>query len=245
MADVVKPVILLVEDDKAVSTVLSYNLRKNGYAVHIIESGEEAMNKILQCHPDLVILDWVLDGKSGIDVCREMRALKSTKNIPVIMLTAKNHDMDKVAGFDAGADDYISKPFSPLELISRIKSVFRRIRPAFSESVLRFYDVEMRLESCAVVRNGKEIKLAPIEFQILQIMMERPGTVLNRNELIQKVWEGRTEVNYRTVDVHITRLRKALLTASSDDFDIIRTVRLAGYKLQMPKNVKQSESFGG
>ncbi len=240
MINVVKPVILLVEDDKAVSTVLAYNLRKNGFTVHVVEDGGEAMDKISKCHPDLVLLDWMLSNKSGIEICREMRALKKTQNIPIIMLTAKNLDMDKITGLDSGADDYISKPFSPLELISRIRTIFRRIRPAFSENVLRFYDIEMKLESCTVIRNDKEIKLAPIEFQILQIMMERPGTVLNRNELIEKVWEGKAEVNYRTVDVHITRLRKALLTASNDDFDVIRTVRLAGYKLQMPKNVKHT-----
>lgn len=233
-----KLTILIVEDEKTIATVIAYNLQKEGYVVHIISDGIEAAIWAKNSPPDLILLDWVLPSKTGVEICNELRQDPKTANIPIIMISAKSQDFDKVEGLSYGADDYITKPFSPIELIARVKAVLRRIRPAFSEKLLKFHDVVMDLNTYNVSRNDKDVKLAPIEFQILQIMMEQPEVVLSRQALIEKIWGMDIEVDQRTVDVHITRLRKALMTASADDVDIIKTVRLVGYKLQLPRKAR-------
>ena len=226
--------ILLVEDDKSVSTVITYNLQKEGYKVSLAVDGEQALNMARLYKPDLVLLDWMLPIKSGIEVCISLKDNQETFHIPIIMVSAKDDDLDKVAGLERGADDYITKPFSPVELMARIKAILRRVRPAFSNKILKFYDVEMDLASYKVIRKDKELQLAPIEFQILQSLIENPSIVLSREMLINKIWGVDIDVDARTVDVHITRLRKALLNTSVDNFDIIKTIRLAGYKLIQP-----------
>lgn len=231
MSKALKPTVLVVEDDKSIATVISYNLQKEGYNVNFVTDGEEGIEVARAEKPDIILLDWMLPSRSGIDVCMALRSTQDTANIPIIMISAKDDDLDKVTGLERGADDYITKPFAPVELLARMRAVLRRIRPAFADKVLRFKDVEMDLSSYNVIRAGKEVKLAPIEFQILQTLMENPNRVLSRDALINKVWGLDIEVDARTVDVHITRLRKALLKASSDNVDIIKTVRLAGYKL--------------
>lgn len=240
-----KLTILIVEDEKSIATVIAYNLQKEGFSVHMIHDGEEALKWIRSSKPDLVLLDWMLPSKSGSEICNELRNDPETSNIPIIMISAKDQDFDKVTGLELGADDYITKPFSPVELIARVKAVIRRIRPAFSEKSMTFHDVLMNLNTHTVSRNGQDVRLAPIEFQILQIMMEQKDMVISRKLLIDKIWESE-DVDPRTVDVHITRLRKALLNASVDDVDIIKTVRLKGYKLHMPKKrpVYDFESAG-
>ncbi|AEI89122.1 MAG: Phosphate regulon transcriptional regulatory protein PhoB [Candidatus Midichloria mitochondrii] len=233
-----KLTILIVEDEKTIATVIAYNLQKEGYAVHIISDGAEAAMWAKNSPPDLILLDWVLPSKTGVEVCNELRQDPKTSNVPIIMISAKSQDFDKVEGLSYGADDYITKPFSPIELIARVKAVLRRIRPAFAEKSLKFHDIIMDLNTYNVSRNGKDVKLAPIEFQILQIMMEQPEIVLSRQALIEKIWGIDIDVDQRTVDVHITRLRKALMSASVDDVDIIKTVRLVGYKLQLPRKAR-------
>lgn len=224
--------ILIVEDEKSFATVIAYNLQKEGYNVNIINDGEEALQWVYSSKPDLILLDWVLPSKHGIEVCRALRANPDTANIPIIMISARDQDLDKVAGLDRGADDYLTKPFSPIELIARIKAVLRRIRPAIAEKTLQFNDIVIDLNTYSVTCNSIEVKLAPIEFQILQILMENPGNVFSRNELIEKIWGIEVVVDPRTVDVHMTRLRKALFKACGKE--CIKTVRLVGYKLQPP-----------
>ena len=230
--------ILVVEDEKSIATVMSYNLQKEGFNVQIIENGKDALEQAQASPPDLIILDWILPIKNGMEVLVELRRNLRTANVPVIMISAKDQDLDKVEGLGHGADDYVSKPFSPIELIARVKAVLRRIRPAFADRAINFYDIDMDMNTCSVSRNGKDIDLAPIEFKILQSMMEQPNVVLSRMDLVKKIWSGDAEVDPRTVDVHITRLRKALLSASADDIDVIKTIRLQGYKLQLPRKVR-------
>ena len=231
----VKLTVLVVEDEKTIATVVAYNLQKEGYAVHTMGDGAEAEEWAKNSPPDLILLDWILPSKNGVEICAALRKDHRTANVPIIMISAKSQDFEKVTCLEYGADDYITKPFSPVELIARVKAVLRRIRPALAEKSLKFHDVVMNLNTYGVYRGNKEVKLAPIEFQILQIMMEQPEIVSSRQALIEKIWGNEIEVDQRTVDVHITRLRKALMSASTDDVDIIKTVRLVGYKLQMPR----------
>ena len=233
MSKALKPTVLVVEDDKSIATVITYNLQKEGYNVSFVTDGEEGIEAAKAEKPDIILLDWMLPSRSGIDVCMALRGHQETANIPIIMISAKDDDLDKVTGLERGADDYITKPFAPVELLARMRAVLRRIRPAFADKLLRFQDVEMDLSSYTVTRSSKDIKLAPIEFQILQTLMENPNRVLTRDTLINRVWGVDLEVDARTVDVHITRLRKALLGASPDNIDVIKTVRLAGYKLSV------------
>lgn len=226
-----KPTILLVEDDHSISSVIRYNLAKDGYQVIVADNGENGFELAISHQPDLIILDWMLPRSSGLEVCVMLRENEVTENIPIIMISARNQDLDKVTGLERGADDYITKPFSPLELMARIRAIFRRIRPAFTNKKLEFLDIVIDLSSYQTRRGDVEVKLAPIEFQILQSLMEEPGRVLSREELIKQVWETNVHVDNRTVDVHITRLRQALLKASNDSVDVIKTVRLVGYKL--------------
>ncbi len=232
MSKVLKPSILVVEDEESIATVIKYNLQKEGYQVQITADGEEAVYLAKNSKPDIILLDWLLPSIQGIEVCRVMRETPETSNIPIIMISAKGEEFDRISGLERGADDYIVKPFSPAELIARIKAIFRRLRPAFSNKVIEFEDIAMDLMTHSVTRKGYEVKLAPIEFQILQILMEHPNRVLSREALIDKIWGVDIYVGSRTVDVHVTRLRKALIKASPDGEDLIKTIRLAGYCLR-------------
>ncbi len=230
---------MVVDDEESISTVIKYNLQKEGYRVQTVGDGYEALTIAQNSKPDLVLLDWMLPSMAGVEVCRKLRENPDTANIPIIMISAKSEEFDRITGLDKGADDYIIKPFSPAELIARIKAILRRMRPAFSSKILTFDDVEMDLLSHTVIRGGGEVKLAPLEFQILQIMMEHPNRVLSREALIDKIWGNEAYVGTRTIDVHITRLRKALLKQSLSGEDIIKTIRLSGYTLRTQRKILQ------
>lgn len=231
MAKELKPTILLIEDEDAIASIIKYNLKKEGYHVVSTSDGEEGYEMAKQSKPDVIVLDWMLPSMHGIDVCKMLRKAPETSNVPVIMISSRKEDIDKVTGLEYGADDYMVKPFSQVELIARIKAVLRRIRPAFSGKELSFLDIHLDLGAHRVTRAGKELKLSPIEFKILQILMENPGRVISRDSLMDKIWGNEVFVGVRTVDVHITRLRKALLDYATDDHDVIKTIRLAGYTL--------------
>jgi len=240
MSKILKPSILVVDDEESISTVIRYNLQKEGYRVTTISDGTDALKYAQENKPDLILLDWMLPSIPGVEICRKLREEPETANIPIIMVSARTEEFDRITGLDRGADDYIIKPFSPAELIARIKAILRRMRPAFSNKTLTFDDMEMDLLSHTVIRDGGEVKLAPLEFQILQILMEHPNRVLSREALIDKIW-GDDTVGNRTVDVHITRLRKALLKQSLTGEDIIKTVRLAGYTLRTNRRIKPAQ----
>jgi two-component system phosphate regulon response regulator PhoB len=234
-----EPSILVVEDEEAIATLLKYNLEREGFRVALAKDGEEALIALKEHKPDVVVLDWMLPQLSGIEVCRQMRRNADTKNIPVIMLSARGEEDDRIRGLDCGADDYVVKPFSPSELIARIRAVLRRIRPALSEKMVTFADIKMNLAAHRVTRAGKEIHLGPTEFRLLRYFMEHPGRVFSREQLLDAVWGHDIYVELRTVDVHIRRLRKAL---SFDDTmpDLIRTVRSAGYALEENAEVAEN-----
>src|ERR1700759_4026984 len=223
------PNVLVVEDEDALSALLQYNLDKEGYRVTLAADGEEALMLVDERAPDLIVLDWMLPKVSGIEVCRRLRAKPETKNLPVIMLTARGEESDRVRGLDTGADDYIVKPFSMSELAARVRAVLRRIRPGLADDRIRHGDLVIDRVAHRVKRDGKEIHLGPTEFRLLDYLMQHPGRVFSREQLLDAVWGSDVYVEARTVDVHIGRLRKAL----NDGFeeDPIRTVRSAGYSL--------------
>lgn len=225
------PTVLIVEDEPSLVALLRYNLEKSGYRVEEAVDGQEAMLKVQEEKPDLVLLDWMLPQMSGLEVCRQIRRNPTTRNIPIIMLTARGEEGDRVRGLDAGADDYIAKPFSPGELLARMRAVLRRIRPALAEEMLTCGDIVMDIAAHKVTRQGKDIRLGPTEFRLLRYFMEHPGRVLSRDQLLDGVWGRDVYVEQRTVDVHIRRLRKALNGENEDD--PIRTVRSAGYSLEV------------
>ena len=227
-----KPVILLVDDEAALVTLLSYNLERAGFEVLSAPDGEQALVILAERHVDLVLLDWMMPYMSGIEVCRQLRRKPATRNIAIIILTARADETDRVRGLNTGADDYISKPFSTEELIARIHAVLRRVRPALAEERLAHGGVEMDLAAHRVTRGGRGVRLGPTEFRLLRHLMEHPGRVFSRNQLIDAVWGHDIHVDTRTVDVHIRRLRKALNDPGEDD--LIRTVRSAGYALEAP-----------
>lgn len=227
----IKPAILVVEDESGLVELLRYNLERAGFAVAVARDGEEAMTSIGESRPDLVLLDWMLPLMSGIEVCRQIRRQAPTANLPIIMLTARGEEGDRVRGLDAGADDYIAKPFSPTELISRIRAVLRRIRPALADQMLSYADLRMDLVAHRVSRGSKNVHLGPTEFRLLRHLLEHPGRVFSREQLLDAVWGKDVYVEARTVDVHIRRLRKALNI--DDKPDLIRTVRAAGYALEV------------
>lgn len=229
MAVTVKPQILLVEDEPAQREVIAYNLAAEGYAVTEAGDGEEAMLMIAENPPDLVILDWMMPNLSGIEVCRRLKADPETRAIPVIMLSARMDIPDRVRGLETGADDYISKPYSMAELMARIRANLRRANPASVAAVLEFQDLRLDGETRRVTRAGQDIDLSPTEFRLLAILMERPGRVLSRERLLDRVWGRDIHVETRTVDVHIGRLRKALSRHGGSD--LLRTVRGTGYAL--------------
>ncbi|MCR9256569.1 MAG: phosphate regulon transcriptional regulator PhoB [Alphaproteobacteria bacterium] len=224
-----KTQIMIVEDETAIVTLLRYNLEKEGFGLIETGDGEEALITASERKPDLIILDWMLPMLSGIEVCRRLRRQPATRNIPVIMLTARGEEADRIRGLNAGADDYVTKPFSPSELIARVKAVLRRVKPSADAETLTWGDIVMDLAAHKVRREDATVHLGPTEFRLLRHFMEHPGRVFSREQLLDAVWGADVYVEPRTVDVHIRRLRKAL--NMNDVPDPIRTVRSAGYAL--------------
>jgi two-component system phosphate regulon response regulator PhoB len=225
----VKPYVLVVEDEEALATLLDYNLEKEGFRVERAGDGEEGLLKVEEETPDLILLDWMLPKVSGVEVCRQLRARPETKRTPVLMLTARGEETDKVRGLDTGADDYVTKPFAMSELTARIRALLRRTRPELVDERLEYVDIVLDRGSRRVTRQGRNVHLGPTEFRLLDFLMQRPGRVFSRERLMDAVWGPNTYVELRTVDVHVGRLRKALRIGGSDD--PIRTVRSAGYAL--------------
>jgi two-component system phosphate regulon response regulator PhoB len=221
--------ILLVEDDKALAELLVYHLEREEFEVVRTADGEEAMLLASETPPDLVLLDWMIEGVSGIEVCRRLRRRPETANVPIIMLTARGEESDRVRGLETGADDYVTKPFSPRELVARVGAVLRRVRPALAGEHLSYADIEMDVGNHKVRRGGAAIQLGPTEFRLLRHFLEHPGRVFSRERLLDSVWGQDSDIEPRTVDVHIRRLRKAI--NGENRSDIIRTVRSAGYAL--------------
>ena len=221
------PLILVVEDEPALATLLRYNLEKEGFLVAEAHDGEEALLQLSERTPDAVLLDWMLPQVSGLEICRRIRRTPQWRTLPVIMLTAKGEEADRVRGLEGGADDYVVKPFGVTELVARLKAVLRRARPTTGAETLRYADLVMDLASHRVTRNGDSVHLGPTEFRLLRVLLERPGRVFSREQLLDAVWGRESEIEPRTVDVHIRRLRKALNEDARRD--LIRTVRAAGY----------------
>lgn len=221
--------ILVVEDEDALSALLEYNLQREGFSPRLVADGDDAMMSIEEEHPDLVLLDWMLPGLSGLEICRRIRARTELCDMPVIMMTARGEESDRVRGLDTGADDYLTKPFSVPELIARIRALLRRARPTISTDMASFGDLTLDRETRRVHRAGREIHLGPTEFRLLECLIQRPGRVYEREQLLDLVWGRDIHVETRTVDVHIGRLRKAL--NRKGEADPIRTVRAAGYAL--------------
>ncbi|WP_417232626.1 phosphate regulon transcriptional regulator PhoB [Brevundimonas sp.] len=226
-----QPYILVMEDEDALATLLQYNLEKEGYRVVIAADGDEGMLQIDERLPDLVLLDWMLPGLSGIEVCRRIRGKAETRNLPIIMLTARGEESDRIRGLDTGADDYLTKPFSMIELIARIRAVLRRIRPGLADDRINHGDIVIDRVAHRVRRAGNEIHLGPTEFRLLDHLMQHPGRVFSREQLLDAVWGSDVYVEARTVDVHVGRLRKALNVEGT--VNPIRTVRSAGYSLDL------------
>ena len=224
-----KPSVLVAEDEGALITLLRYNLEREGYRVLQAADGEEALLVATEQNPDVVLLDWMLPQLSGIEVCRRLRGKQETRNVPIIMLTARGEETDRIRGLDTGADDYITKPFSMTELLARLRAVVRRVRPALAGETVRIGDIEMDRMAHRVRRNGKDIHLGPTEFKLLDHLIQHPGRVFSREQLLDAVWGSDVYVEARTVDVHVGRLRKAL--SREGERDPIRTVRSAGYSL--------------
>ncbi len=229
MAAPAQPMVLVVEDEPAQREVLAYNLQAEGYHVARAENGEEALMLVQEQAPDLIVLDWMLPNVSGIEVCRQLKARSETRNVPIIMLSARAEEVDRVRGLETGADDYVVKPYSVVELMARVRTQLRRTRPATVGEVLDFADITLDAESHKVHRAGHLLKLGPTEFRLLATFMEKPGRVWSREQLLDRVWGRDIYVDTRTVDVHIGRLRKALCQHGGDD--PVRTVRGAGYAL--------------
>ena len=224
-----KPVVLVAEDEMPLMTLLRYNLEKEGYRALDASDGEQALMLAAEETPDLVLLDWMMPKVTGIEVCRRLRSRAETRNVPIIMLTARGEESDRVRGLDTGADDYITKPFSMTELLARIRAVMRRIRPALAEDIVKFGDVSIDRSAHRVRRGSRDIHLGPTEYRLLDHFMQHPGRVFSREQLLDAVWGSGLYVDARTVDVHIGRLRKALNEPGQTD--PIRTVRSAGYAL--------------
>ena len=223
------PKLLLVEDDRALSDLLIWHFERAGFQVRRTGDGEEALLLAEEEQPDIVILDWMIEGISGLEVCRRLRRKERTGNVPIIMLTARGEESDRIRGLDTGADDYATKPFSPRELLSRVTAVLRRVRPALAGETLTYADIEMDVTAHKVRRGGKPVQLGPTEFRLLRHLLEQPGRVFSRERLLDAVWQHDPDIDARTVDVHVRRLRKALNEGGRAD--LIRTVRSAGYSL--------------
>lgn len=224
-----QPSVLLVEDEPAQREVLAYNLEAEGFGVAKAETGDDALLMVDETQPDVIILDWMLPGVSGIEICRRLKSNTVTRKIPVIMLTARSEEADRVRGLETGADDYVIKPYSVIELMARVRTQLRRVRPASIGERLEYGDILLDAETHRVTRGGNAIKLGPTEFRLLSTFMEKPGRVWSREQLLDRVWGRDIYVDTRTVDVHIGRLRKALCQHGGED--PVRTVRGAGYAL--------------
>ncbi|MEP2639391.1 phosphate regulon transcriptional regulator PhoB [Roseobacter sp.] len=224
-----QPRVLVVEDEPAQREVLAYNLEAEGFAVSRAENGEEALMLVEETAPDVIVLDWMMPNLSGIEVCRRLKIKTETRGIPIIMLSARSEEVDRVRGLETGADDYVIKPYSVIELMARVRSQLRRVRPAASGERLEYQDIVLDATSHRVNRGVSELKLGPTEFRLLSTFMEKPGRVFSREQLLDRVWGRDIYVDTRTVDVHIGRLRKALTQHGGPD--PLRTVRGAGYAL--------------
>ncbi len=224
-----QPRVLVVEDEPAQREVLAYNLEAEGFEVAKAETGDEALLLVDEETPDIIVLDWMLPGVSGIEVCRRMKSRSETRGIPIIMLSARSEEVDRVRGLETGADDYVIKPYSVVELMARVRSQLRRTRPATVGERLEYQDIVLDAETYRVTRDDKLLKLGPTEFRLLSTFMEKPGRVWSREQLLDRVWGRDIYVDTRTVDVHIGRLRKAL--CQHGGADPVRTVRGAGYAL--------------
>ena len=223
--------LLLVEDDAALAELLRWHFEREDFDVRHTPDGEMALVMAAENVPDIVLLDWMIENLSGIEVCRQLRRKEQTANVPIIMLTARGEEDDRIRGLEIGADDYVTKPFSPRELVARVHAVLRRMRPALAGETLRFGDVEMDTVAHKVKRAGEIVALGPTEYRLLKHFLEHPGWVFSRERLLDSVWGHDSELEIRTVDVQIRRLRKALNAGGRPD--IIRTVRSAGYSLDM------------
>jgi two-component system, OmpR family, phosphate regulon response regulator PhoB len=223
------PRLLLVEDDAALSELLEFRFKGEGYDVVLTCDGDEALLLASEHAPDVIVLDWMIEGTSGLEVCRRLRRDKATANVPIIMLTARETEDDRIRGLETGADDYLTKPFSPRELVARVGAILRRVRPALAGEVLEVGDFRLDTDRYRVMRGDRQVALGPTEFRMLKHFMEHPGRVFSREQLLNAVWGMDSEIELRTVDVHIRRLRKAINVG--DEADVIRTVRSAGYSL--------------
>lgn len=221
--------VLVVEDEEPISQLLAYNLQKEGFTVATVADGDDALVAVAEERPDLMLLDWMLPNVSGIELCRQFRARNETRDMPIIMLTARGEEEDRVRGLDVGADDYVTKPFSMSELVARMRAVLRRTAPTVAGDVASYGDLVLDRELCRVRRGKRDIHLGPTEFRLLDALMQRPGRVFSREQLLDRVWGRDVYVEARTVDVHIGRLRKALNRRG--ERDPIRTVRSTGYAL--------------
>lgn len=225
-----KPFVLIAEDEASVVELLRYNLVQEDYEVGIARDGDEALLLIDERVPDLLLLDWMLPRVTGIEICRRLRARQATRNLPIIMLTARSEESDRIRGLDTGADDYVVKPFSTTELMARIRAVMRRVRPALAEDAVTIGDITIDRATYRVTRAGEDIHLGPKEFRLLDHFMQHPSRVFSRGQLLDAAWGPDTDVEIRTVDVHVGRLRKALRQYGGND--PIRTVRSAGYAMR-------------
>jgi len=229
MSTAVKPTVLVVEDEAALATMLRYNLEKQGFRVEEAVDGQEALVRLSENVPDIVLLDWMLPAMSGIEVCRQIRRRAATRDLPVIMVTARAEDGDAVRGLNTGADDYITKPFSMDALLARMRALLRRAGAVPVRGRLAFHDMVMDQSAHRVTRNGRAVHLGPTEYRLLEFLMQHPRRVFSRDELLNGVWGPDIHVEPRTVDVHIRRLRKAI--NGEGELDVVRTVRAAGYAL--------------
>ncbi|MES2714082.1 MAG: phosphate regulon transcriptional regulator PhoB [Pseudomonadota bacterium] len=231
IGNAVRPTILIVEDEAALMTLMRYNLEKQGFAVDEATDGQEALLRVAEARPDLVLLDWMLPAMSGLEVCRQLRRRPNTRDLPIIMVTARNEDQDAVRALDTGADDYIAKPFAMEALLARIRALLRRSGGVPEKGTLRYNDLSMDQDAHRVVRNGRALHLGPTEYRLLEFFLQHPGRVFTREQVLDAVWGRDIHVEPRTVDVHIRRLRKAI--NAPGEADLIRTVRAAGYALDV------------
>ena len=230
-----QPDLLLIEDDEAIAELIVWHFAREGFSVRQTPDGEQALILVEERVPDIVLLDWMIESLPGIEVCRRLRRNPKSANVPIIMLTARGEEEDRIRGLETGADDYVTKPFSPRELVARVSAVLRRLRPALAGEMLTYADIELDSVAHKVVRAGQIVAMGPTEFRLLRHFMEHPGRVFSRGQLLDSVWGQDSDIELRTVDVHIRRLRKAINLPGTSD--IIRTVRSAGYALDAGKSV--------
>ena len=236
--------IMIIEDEEDIVTLLRYNLEKEGFETCFVMDGEKAFNAIKINQPTLILLDWMLPGMNGVDICKQIRYDNDLRTVPIIMLTARGEEADKIRGLTVGADDYMTKPFSVPELIARIKALLRRVQPPKVKGELLFEDIKMDLATCRVFRGSRFVHVGPTEFRLLQFLMEKPRHVFPREQLLKEVWGADIHVELRTVDVHIRRLRKAM--NEGGEKDLIRTVRAVGYSIDTrePEDIQETDSAG-